>query len=275
MFSKPMNILALLLALCMLTGCAAPAAEPAETADAEEAPVEDCSAEAAPTAEYAIASADMAAEAARAEIKKMQELGLLSDKLSIKAGEPDHVSLMEEPDFLDREDCPFYAVRWYGDSWYGNDWQGENRYSVAVSVDANTGKLMMVNIEASADENAEIKYEIPTELTFIDPETGEEEQREEIFLYHENFYDLFDEDMTLNAFCDLLCEYWGFEGWTLGGGGALDMSIPLRDISGGTSSNHYVAIDFEGDTEGELMYIQLSEFPGRVCLVFGTDHLKG
>ena len=61
MFSKPMNILALLLALCMLTGCAAPAAEPAETADAEEAPVEDCSAEAAPTAEYAIASADMAA----------------------------------------------------------------------------------------------------------------------------------------------------------------------------------------------------------------------
>ncbi len=275
MFSKPVNILTMLLALCLLTGCTAPAAEPADTAAAEEVTAESPTFEAPTAAEYAIADAEMAVEAARAEIKKMQELGLLSDKLSIKAGDPDHVSFFDEPDFLDREGCPFYAVRWYGDSWYGNDWQGENRYSVAVSVDANTGKLMMVNIEASADENAEVKYEIPTELTFVDPETGEEEQREETWLYHENFYDLFDEDMTLNTFCDLLGEYWGFEGWTLGGGGALDMDIPLRDISGGTSSNYHVAIDFEGDTEGELMYIQLSEFPGRVCLVFGTDHLKG
>ncbi len=275
MFSKTVKILPLLLAMCLLTGCAAPAAEPVEPAPAEEVTVESCTSEVPPTAEYAIADETMAVETARAEIAKLQELGLLSDKLSIKAGEPDHVSFFDNPDFLDREGCPFYAVRWYGDSWYGNDWQGENRYSVAVSVDANTGKLMFVNIEASADENAEVKYEIPTELTFVDPTTGAEEQREETWLYHENFHDLFDEDMTLNSFCDLLNEYWGFEGWTLGGGGALDMDIPLRDISGGTSSNYHVAIDFEGDTEGELMYIQLSEFPGRVCLVFGTDHLKG
>ncbi len=279
MFSKYIRIFALLLALCLLTGCAAPAAEPAQSEAAAEVTVESCTsevpAEPESPAEYAIKDEAMAVEAARAEIRKMQELGLLSESLSIKAGEPDHVSFFDEPDFLDREGCPFYAVRWYGDSWYGNDWQGENRYSVAVSVDANTGKLMMVNIEASADENAEVKYEIPTELTFVDPATGKEEQREETWLYHENFYDLFDEDMTLNAFCDLLGEYWGFDGWTLGGGGALDTDIPLRDITGGSSSNYHVAIDFEGDTEGELMYIQLSEFPGRVCLVFGTDHLKG
>ena len=34
-------------------------------------------------------------------------------------------------------------------------------------------------------------------------------------------------------------------------------------------------ITFEGDEPGEHMYVQLVEFPGRVCLMFGTDHAHG
>ena len=283
MFSKYIRITAMLLCLCLLTACAGPVEGPAAAAPAEKEAEQSAAAEVAaepepdPTAEpwagYAINSPEMAEETVRAEIAKMQELGILSDKLYISEGPADAVYFFTEPEFLDRTDRPCYGVRWYCDSWYGNNWEGEDRYSVSANLDAQSGKIMYISIEAAADENAEVVYTVPQ--TEYDPETGKSIETGEDWLYHENFSDIFDVEMSTNTFCDLLNEYWGFDGWSLGGGGALNLEVPLIDLTAGTTGYYYVAFSFEGDEEGKHMYVQLNEFPGRVNLMFGTSHAVG
>ena len=283
MFSKYMKIFACILALLMLTACAAPAEEaaaPAETA-AVEAPAETVAAEAAVPEEtpdvlegYAINSPEMAQETVRSEIKKMQDLGLLAEELYIADSPADFVEFFDD-EFLSRTDRPVWAVRWYCDSWYENNWEGDSRYGISAQLDARSGKIMLLTIEAAADENTEIAYTVPTEVEVYDEQSGETKWVEEEWLYHENFSDIFDVEMSMNTFCDLLNEYWGFNGWTLGGGGALNLEVPLIDLTAGTTGYYYVAFTFDGDEEGKHMYVQLNEFPGRVCLMLGTDHAKG
>lgn len=283
MFSRYVRILSALLCLCLLTACAAPADKAAE----EEAVVESCTTEVPieptpePTPEpspepwlgYAINSPEMAEETVRAEIKKMQELGLLSEKLSVKDGPADKIIFFDQPEYLDRADRPYFAVRWYLDSWYGNDWAGENRYYINAHLDVQSGKIMYMSIEAAGAKDSEVAYEMPA-LEF-DEESGENVETEEKWLYHENFYDIFEESMSIADFCDLLNEYWEFEGWSLAGGGALNTRDLLLTVSGGRTGGRYVVFSFEGDEEGKHMYVELAEFPGRVCLMFGTDHSHG
>lgn len=281
MFMRYMKLGAMLLALCLLTACAGPVSEPAPAAPAEEvraesstseAPVETEEAARQPWADYAINSPEMAEETVRAEIAAMQELGILSEELYIGEGPADKVIFFDEPDFLERTDRPVFAVRWYCDKWYGSNWEGENRYSISANLDAQSGKITFLNIEAAADEDAEVVYTVPKVEYDAD---GNPIDSDEVWLYHENFSDIFAEDMLVTEFCDLLNEYWGFDGWTLGGGGALNLEVPLRDLTSGTSGNYYVAFSFEGDEPGKHMYVQLNEFPGRVNLMFGTNHAVG
>lgn len=282
MFSRYVRILSALLCLCLLTACAGPVKEPTAAAPTE-AVVESCTAEVPleptpePTPEpwlgYAINSPEMAEETVRAEIKKMQELGLLSDSLYIKDGPADAVYFFDEPEFLDRADRPYFAVRWYLDSWYGNDWAGENRYHINAHLDAQSGKIMYMSIEAAAAKDSEVAYEMPA-LEY-DEKSGENVETEEKWLYHENFYDIFEESMSIAGFCDLLNEYWEFEGWSLAGGGALNTRDLLLTVSGGRNASRYVVFSFEGDEEGKYMYVELAEFPGRVNLMFGTSHSVG
>ena len=273
MMKKYMKIFAMLLALCLLSACAGPADEPSAAAPAVEVAEETLAPSAEPWADYAVNSPGMAEEIVRAEIARMQELGILSEELYISDSPANAGYFFTEPEFLDRTDRPCYAVRWYCDSWYGNNWEGENRYSISANLDAESGKIMFISIETAADEDAEVVYTKPR--IEYDPETGKDVDTGEDWLYHENFSDIFDVEMSTNKFCDLLNEYWGFEGWTLGGGGALNLEVPLVDLTAGTTGYYYVAFTFEGDEPGKHMYVQLVEFPGRVCLMFGTDHAHG
>ena len=280
MRSKYINIFALLLALLMLSACAGPEAEAVPAAPAEEVTVESCTSEAPEEAfaawdGYAINSPEMAQETVRAEIKKMQELGLLTEELYIAYSPADFVEFFDDELYLSRTDRPVWAVRWYCDSWYENNWQGDSRYGVSANLDAQSGKLLYVSIEAAADKDAEVVYTAPVEVEVYDEQSGETKLVQEEWLYHENFSDIFDVEMSTNTFCDLLNEYWGFNGWTLGGGGALNLQVPLIDLTAGTTGYYYVAFTFDGDEEGKHMYVQLNEFPGRVCLMFGTNHAVG
>lgn len=284
MFSKYIKITALLLALLMLTACAAPTNDTPPTPTPALVTVESCTSEVpvespaetpAPWLDYAINSPEMAEETVRAELAKMQELGLLAEQLYIAESPADFVEFFDDELFLSRTGRPIWAVRWYCDSWYENNWQGDSRYGVSANLDAQSGKLLYVSIEAAADKDAEVVYTAPVEVEIYDEQSGETKLVEEEWLYHENFSDIFDVDMSTNTFCDLLNEYWGFNGWTLGGGGALNLQVPLTDLTAGTTGYYYVAFSFDGDEEGKHMYVQLNEFPGRVCLMFGTDHAVG
>lgn len=291
MFSRYIKLIAMLLCLCLLTACAAPAEETAAAVpteeQAEEVTVESCTSEEAEVPQlpavietpwlegYYIESPEMAEDVARAELQRMQELGILSEKFCVSEDEPDYVKFFSEEDFLGEFGRPYIAVRWYGDSWYGNDWAGENLYSVVLNMDPDSGRIFYASIEAAGDENAPVKYQLPVENGYYNEETGEMEYRDEIWLYHQNFYDLFPEGTSLADFCDRLNEYWGFGGWKLGGGGALNTGAPLEEITNGTTGNRYVVFEFEGNHYSNFMYVQIHEFPGRVCINFGTDHSKG
>ena len=284
---KHIKIIAMLLALCLLAGCAAAekaVEEPESTAIAEPAS-EESSAQLPepehipePTPElwpegYYIDSPKMAEQVARDQLLKMQELGLLSEKFYIVDRAPDFVRFFTEEDFIASFGRPYVVVRWYCDSWYGNNWEGDMAYSVSVNMDPDNGKLVYISIEAAADENSPVVYEVP--MTEYDPESGEDTETGEVWLYHQNFYDIFPEGTSLASFCDLLNEYWGFGGWKLGGGGALNTGAPLEEITNGTSGNRYVVFEFEGNEYSNFMYVQIHEFPGRVCLNFGTGHSVG
>ena len=56
---------------------------------------------------------------------------------------------------------------------------------------------------------------------------------------------------------------------------AVDGETLLRDLSGDTRVNYYLTVFFDGDQEGAPMYVQLSQFPGRVCMMVGTNHAVG
>jgi len=278
---KYMKLLAMLMALCMLSACAGPAGESA----AEEVTVESCTSEAPveteepaaePWADYAINSPEMAEETVRAEIVKLQELGIVSDEIDFEGIAPDFV------DFFDDtwEDGPHWSVRWYGGRSYLNDWEGGNKYSLNVNLEPTSGKINYFSIEACADKDDEVSEELVVQLDY-DPETGEDKETEVTWLYYENYDDIVAGDMSIDEFCTRLAEYWGYDSYTLCATEdygyniqAPDGSRLLTDISD-IDMNYYMTVEFEQDGEVKPCYIQMGQFPARVFLNVGNSHTKG
>ena len=161
-----------------------------------------------------------------------------------------------------------YDVRWY----FG--WEGEPEYGCSLDVDTLTGKIMAATLYSVPNADDE-----PVDEVEIEGENGPKT------LY---YYDIFDHiipaDMTVDRFCTLLAEYWGFSGYRISDTvedeyyheylPAVDGSTLLLDLAD-RSGNRYVTVFFEGDQPGVPMYIQLNQFPGYVSLMVGTVHAVG
>ena len=220
-------------------------------------------------ATYAAVGTPQAAEkVAREQIEVWKKLGLLSPGVEF-VGNATRVLEFEERvggDYWDsRLFRHHYDVRWYG----------AGKYTCNLSVDTLTGKLLYGNIEAAADEGRTPVREETIEMESGHPET---------WYFYDNFEDIFPEDMTVDRFCTLLAEYWGFTGYRIADTDddfygehwdAVDGSTLLRDLSSDTRGNYYMTVFFEGDQEGAPMYLQLAQFPGRVSLMLGTGHAVG
>ena len=229
---------------------------------------------------YAVGSAvnspKAAEKVAREELEKWKEMGLLSKDVSV-SGEPDKIYEIDEHTGSDywygRLFTHSYDVRWYMGK--------EGKYFLNLRVDTITGKIKYASIEARADETdvpvKEIEVEVP-----VDPYHPEGESTTQTMYLYENFDDIFPADMTVDCFCTLLAEYWGFSGYTLADTvdeayydahwSAVDGASLLKDMPKG---NYYLTIFFEGDQEGAPMYLQLEQFPERVHLSLGTGHAIG
>lgn len=91
--------------------------------------------------------------------------------------------------------------------------------------------------------------------------------------------------MTVDSFCTLLAEYWGFSGYTLGETvdeayfdepmAPVEPSSLLKDMPKDTAVNYYLTVFFEGDQEGAPVYIYLQQYPGYVMLSAGVTHAVG
>lgn len=211
-------------------------------------------------------SADTAQEAALRETEVLKSMGILSEKVHF-TGDADDIYESSErvgDDYWFGRVFPHrYEVRWF----VGRDSE-ENSYGGNICVDAQTGKLshFSIDVTPSADDS---------------PIRQSEWDGLKLNFYN-NFEDIFPEDMTVDKFCSLLAEYWGFGGYTLSG---TDDEIYGKwdAVSGDTlltelpseNANYYLTVFFDGDQEGVPMYVQLCQFAGYVSLFVGTGHTVG
>ena len=196
------------------------------------------------------------------ELKTMQTMGLLSDEIGT---ELHFTRCFEEAPHSDR----FFPLRVFHRRYHIGatvEKDGASRgWWINGTVEMESGKLSSVDIQAFADED--------------DPVTRESDG----YRFYENFDDIFDPSLTVGEYCDLLAEYWGFSGWTLGSyaDGAYDAEIPAPTVDTPVkdipimNGNYYLPVYFDGDENAAPMYIELIQFPDSVMLMLGTTHALG
>ena len=229
-----------------------------------------------------INSPEQAEKVARAELEKMQDMGILSDKFSvegIKAERVIELPVFEGEDYFFGRIWPHrYSVQWYKGTPEGNP------YTVITQVDTADGKIMAVTVEALAGED-----EVPCRVLEDQevPVGYDEEKQQPImeirdFEYFDNYEDIIPEGITVDQLCTRLNEYWGFEGYTVVD--SVDEFYDFEDVqtpSGDSlvrdlpQDDYYLSVLFEGDQQGVPRYIQLAEFPGYVALIVGMNHAVG
>ena len=220
----------------------------------------------------AVSSPEAAERVAREQLEEWKALGLISQDVSF-SGPADQVVELQEWDGGDywygRIFRHHYDVRWYF------DWDGSPKYGCSIGVDTLSGKITMASLYAVPDEN-----DTPVGETTIEGENG----LETVVYYYDNFDDIFPADLTVDRFCTLLAEYWGFSGYRLGDReddfyhshqSAPDGSTPLIDLPRSNGRGIYLTIFFEGDQDGAPMYLELNQFPGNTCVNLGTNHAVG
>ena len=153
------------------------------------------------------------------------------------------------------------------------------KYFFNLDVDTATGKITKLTIEARPDVD-DVPYATPpmpdTSDAPADYEWGEN------YAYFDNYDDIIPGGITVDRFCTLLAEYWGFSGYTLGGTEdsfygydteAPSGDMPLIDVA----DMPYLTVFFDGDQSGAPMYIDMSNycFGNGVYFTVGTNHQVG
>ena len=199
---------------------------------------------------------NMALLVARAELKRLQDLGIINKEVQFD-GELEYAAYADEYATEDRAFTP---------SFYARDYSG--KYMINFRIDnTGTGDVRIASIEAEADEN--------------DEPIGSIDLGGETWYYYNNFDDIFPADLTVGSLCDKLAQYWGYSGWTLADvydtEYQMQMDAPAEDllVSELPENNYYATVYFDGDVEGAPMFIQIEHFPGRVMFLFGDGHLHG
>lgn len=235
-----------------------------------------------------IKTEDDAVEAAKREIEVWKEMGLLCPEVSLSE-EPDSIVEIEpstgDDYWYGREFSHAYEVRWWMAARIGTELEVP-AYGCNLRIDAKTGKIIQADIEAIATGDDEPASEKTLELEMGDPLDSTKTVKETKTIYfYDNFDDIFSADMTVDSFCTLLAEYWGFSGYTLAetiDEAYFDEPIPpveasslLKDMPTDTAVNYYLTVFFEGDQEGVPMYIYLHQYPEYVMLSVGVAHAVG
>lgn len=235
-----------------------------------------------------IQTEDDATEAAKREIEVWKEMGLLSPEVSLD-GDPDSIVEIEprtgDDYWYGREFSHAYEVRWWMAAKIGTELEVP-AYGCNLRIDAETGKIIQAVIEAAATAEDVPASEKALELEMADPSDPAKTVVEtKTFYFYDNFDDIFPVDMTVDSFCTLLAEYWGFSGYTLGETvdeayfdepiAPVEPSSLLKDMPSDTVVNYYLTVFFEGDQEGAPVYIYLQQYPGYVMLSAGVTHAVG
>lgn len=229
--------------------------------------------------------------AAKQEIEVWKEKGLLCPEVTIE-GEPNAVAEIEphtgDDYWYGREFSHAYEVRWFAGSIMDSEAREDPAYGCNVRIDAVTGKIISADFEAIATDEDEPDPERTMEMEMEKPDPADPAKtitETKTFYFYNNFDDIFPAEMTVDEFCTLLAEYWGFNGYTIADTvdeveyhntwEAIDGSILLKDLNADSTVNYYLTVFFDGDQEGAPIYVSLHQFPGYVMLHAGVNHAVG
>ena len=144
---------------------------------------------------------------------------------------------------------------------------------VNLAIDTKSGRIKWLSVEAEAKEGDAVLW---TQLSA----DGEDEYR-----FYDNFEDIFPRELTVGDYCARLGDYWGFTGYrlapTVDAVYGLDETAPDEELllcdvpPKDHQDNSYLTIYFDGDQENMPMYLQVTRFPDRVCLMVGDIHMVG
>ena len=223
---------------------------------------------------------------AKQEIEVWKECGLLQKDVSFE-GEPDDIVEIEprtgDERWYGREFPHAYDVRWYAAARIGTELEVPV-FGCNLRIDAATGKIISADIEAIASEDATPVAGKSIEVEADDPDHPGNTITKSFYFY-DNFDDIFPADMTIDRFCTLLADYWGFSGYTLAETvdreyfdepqSPAPAELLLKDLDTVSDNNYYLTIFFDGDQEGAPVYLSLHQFPGYVMLSVGITHAVG
>ena len=223
----------------------------------------------------AVSSPETAEKVALEQIEEWKALGLLSQDVHFDSP-ADYIQEVEA-----RQGSGYWYGRLFPHCYDVRFYSG--KYSGQIHVDTLTGKINHATINAHPDETVE-PVATKTADVPIDPDDLSKGYRPNISYLYYNFDDIFPADLTVDRFCSLLAEYWGFSGYRIADTvdnfygtdfEAVDGSTLLKDLPKNNPSNYYLTVFFEGDQEGAPMYIELDNFPEYVSLFLGNHHGVG
>ena len=261
---KHYSLCLLLCTALLLTACGTssapeqPAATDAPVITEAPAPVE----ESAVPEDSLTEEQEAALTAAQAALDELSELGLLSTHHHLDLSPHDHVEITE-PDkkatsFNDRILPPCYYVNCSTEE--GN-W-------IVIYVSMDSGKALACSITTRPQEG--------------DPQLDKEpiDMDGRKLYYYDSFSRVMREDMTLDDYCALLNDYWGFDGYTISGTQYADYGYDTQPPAGDTlmkdlMDQPFVTLYFSGDQEGMPMFLESHYFPGHTQFSFGFGHAVG
>ena len=201
----------------------------------------------APVEFHLSAEQETALAAAQAALDELYDLGLLSSHHHLDPVKASYLGVTE-PDqkantFNDRILPPCYQV--------SCGTEEENWVSLYVSIES--GKALACSIATRPQEGD----------AQLDKEPIDMDGRK--LYFYDNFERVMREDMTLDDYCALLNDYWGF-----------DTEPPAGDtLMKDLMDAPFVTLYFEGDQEGMPMFLEGSYFPGDTHFTFGFFHMVG
>ena len=251
--------MALLLSACGTSPASAqPAAADAPTVTEAPAPVE----ESAMPEDSLTEEQEAALTAAQAALDELYELGLLSTHHHLDPVKASHIGVTEPGEkattFNDRILPPCYQV--------SCGTEEENWVSLYVSIDS--GKALACSIATHPQEGDAQLDKDPIDM-----------DGRKLYFY-DNFERVMREDMTLDDYCALLNDYWGFDGYTISGTQYADYGYDTQPPAGDTlmkdlMGQSFVTLYFEGDQEDMPMFLEGNYFPEDTHFNFGFFHMVG
>lgn len=262
-FMKKHCSLCLLLCGLLLSACGtspAPGQPTATDAPAvTEAPV-PVEASAAP--EVALTEEQEAAlAAAQTALDELYDLGLLSTHHTIVPEAGPNICITEadmKTTVSDRLLPPCYYV---------NCGTAEGNW-VSIYVSVDSGKALSCSVTIRPQEGDAQLDKAPFDMGNGD------------LYYYDSFDRVMREDMTLDDYCALLNDYWGFDGYTISGTKYVDYGYDTQPPAGDTLMKEmvdqpFVTLYFAGDQEGMPMFLESHYFPGHTQFSFGFGHAVG